>query len=63
MVDQEAFHTQWYNKASDVVYGHEKDNVLMSHLWTMVSQNMFLRLNLIFNLVSDGNNVSFISLI
>ena len=25
-VDQEAFHTQWYNKASDVVCGHEKSN-------------------------------------
>ena len=25
-VDQEAFHTQWYKKASDVVCGHEKSN-------------------------------------
>ena len=25
-VDQEAFHTQWYKKASDVVWGHEKSN-------------------------------------
>ena len=25
-VDQEAFHTQWYNKASDVVCGHERTN-------------------------------------
>ena len=25
-VDQEAFHTQWYNKASDSVCGHEKSN-------------------------------------
>ena len=25
-VDQEAFHTQWYNKASDVVCGPEKSN-------------------------------------
>ena len=29
----------------------------------MVSWNMFLRLSLIFNLVSDGNDVFFISLI
>ena len=26
VVDQEAFHTQWYNKAGDVVCGHEKSN-------------------------------------
>ena len=26
VVDQEAFHTQWYKKASDVVCGHEKSN-------------------------------------
>ena len=25
-VDQEAFHTQWYKKASDVLCGHEKSN-------------------------------------
>ena len=25
-VDQEAFHTQWYEKASYVAYGHEKSN-------------------------------------
>ena len=25
-VDQEAFHTQWYNKAGDVVCGHKKSN-------------------------------------
>ena len=25
-VDQEAFHSQWYNKASDVVCGHGKSN-------------------------------------
>ena len=25
-VDYEAFHTQWYNKASDVGFGHEKSN-------------------------------------
>ena len=25
-VDQEAFHTQWYNKAGDVVCGHEKSD-------------------------------------
>ena len=25
-VDQEAFHTQWYKKASDVVWGHDKSN-------------------------------------
>ena len=79
-VDQEAFHTQWYNKADNVVCGHEKsdksDNefltcgdwytewmVTMSHMWTMVPRNMFWRLNLTFNLMSDGNNVFFISLI
>ena len=26
VVEQEAFHSQWYNKASDVVCGHEKSN-------------------------------------
>ena len=26
VVDQEAFHTQWYKKGSDVVCGHEKSN-------------------------------------
>ena len=26
VVDQEAFHTQWYKKASDFVSGHEKSN-------------------------------------
>ena len=26
VVDQEAFHTQWYKKASDVACGHEKSN-------------------------------------
>ena len=26
VVDQEVFHTQWYNKAGDVVCGHEKSN-------------------------------------
>ena len=26
MVDQEAFHTQWYNKAGDVVCGYEKSD-------------------------------------
>ena len=26
MVEQEAFHTQWYKKASDFVCGHEKYN-------------------------------------
>ena len=26
VVDQEAFHFQWYNKASDAVCGHEKSN-------------------------------------
>ena len=25
-VDQEAFHTQWYNKANDAVCGHEESN-------------------------------------
>ena len=25
-VDQEAFHTQWYNKTGDVVCGHEMSN-------------------------------------
>ena len=25
-VDQEAFHTQWYKKASNVVFDHEKSN-------------------------------------
>ena len=25
-VDQEVFHTQWYNKTSDAVCGHEKSN-------------------------------------
>ena len=25
-VDQEAFHTQWYNKAGDVVCGHKKSD-------------------------------------
>ena len=79
-VDQQAFHTQWYKKASNIVCGHGKSNksnsecsrvvyrrrewmVTMPHLWTVVSRNMFLRLNLIFNLVSDGNNVFFILLI
>ena len=83
VVDQEAFHTQWYKKASDVVCGHEKSNksnsecstcgewytedgnewLQMSYLRTVVSRNMFLRLNLILNLVSDGNNIFFILLI
>ena len=78
VVEQEAFHTQWYKKASDVVCGHEKSNksdsewmvyrrrewiVTMCHLLRVVSQNIFLRLNLIFNLVLDGNNVFFILLI
>ena len=82
-VDQEAFNTQWYKKASDVVCGHEKSNksnsecstcgewytedgnewLQMSYLRTVVSRNMFLRLNLILNLVSDGNNIFFILLI
>ena len=26
VVDQEAFHIQWYNKSNDVVCGHEKSN-------------------------------------
>ena len=26
VVDQEAFHIQWYKRASDVVCGHEKSN-------------------------------------
>ena len=26
VVDQEAFHFQWYNKAGDVVCGHEKSD-------------------------------------
>ena len=26
VVDQEAFHTKWYKKASDFVSGHEKSN-------------------------------------
>ena len=46
-----------------MVYRRREWMVTMSHLWTMVSRNMFLRLNLIFNLVLDGNNVFFISLI
>ena len=25
-VDQEALHTQWYKKASDIVFGYEKSN-------------------------------------
>ena len=35
----------------------------MSYLRTVVSRNVFLRLNLILNLVSDGNNIFFILLI
>ena len=46
-----------------IVYRRREGIVTMSHLWTMVSRNMFLRLNLIFNLVSDGNNIFFTSLI
>ena len=83
VVNQEAFHIQWYKKASDVVCGHEKSNksnsecstcgewytedgnewLQMSYLRTVVSRNVFLRLNLILNLVSDGNNIFFILLI
>ena len=46
-----------------MVYRRREWMVALSHLWTMVSRNMFLRLNLIFHLASDGNNIFFISLI
>ena len=46
-----------------MVYRSWEWMVAIPHLWTVVSRNMFLRLNLIFNLVSDGNNVFFILLI
>ena len=46
-----------------MAYRRREWMVTMSHLWTMVSRNMFLRLNLIFNLVSDVSNVFFIPLI
>ena len=67
VVDQETFHTQWYNKASDAVCGHEKSNKSDSEIDIQKarvnsynvsflnngSRNMFLRLNLIFHLVSE----------
>ena len=76
-VDQEAFYTQWCNKASNAVCGHEKSNKSDSENRIQKTgvngynvpfvNNGFpkhvLRSNLIFNLVSDGNNVFFISLI
>ena len=76
-VDQEAFHAQWYNKASDTVCGHEKSNKSDSENGIQRTgvngynvpfvNNRFTKqvftLNLIFNLVSDGNNIFFISLI
>ena len=46
-----------------MVYRKREWMVTISHLWTMVSRNMFLRLSLIFNFVSDGNDVFLISLI
>ena len=66
VVDQEAFHTQWYNKASDVVCGHEKFNKNSTKWLRCPIREQWLHeisLNLIFNLVSDGKNVFFISLI
>ena len=81
-VDQEAFHTQCYNKAGDVFCGHEKSDKnnnecstcgewytedgsewLQCPICEQWFHEMFLRLNPIFNLVPDGNNVFFISLI
>ena len=81
-LDQEAFHTQWYNKTSGVACGHKEskksDNEcstcgqwctedgsewLQCPIYEQWFHEIFLRLNLIFNLVSDGNNVFFISLI
>ena len=46
-----------------MVYRRWKWMIAISHLWTMVLQNRFLRLNSIFHLVRDGNNIFFISLI
>ena len=43
--------------------GTQKMRVNGCNLWTVVSRNMFLHLNLIFNLVSDGNNLFFTLLI
>ena len=66
VVDQEVFHTQWYNKASDVVCGHEKFNKNSTKWLRCPIREQWLHeisLNLIFNLVSDGKNVFFISLI
>ena len=39
-----------------MVYRRQEWIVTMSHLWRVVSRNMFLCLNLVFNLVSEGNN-------
>ena len=83
VVDQEAFHIQWYKRASDTVCGHEKSNKGDSKCSTYgewyiedrrkwlqcpickqwFHETFFKRLNLIFNLVSDGSNVFFILLI
>ena len=41
MVDQEAFHTQWYKKASDAVCGHEKSNqriVSVQREWNVIQK-------------------------
>ena len=46
-----------------MVYRRWKWMIAISHLWTMVLQNRFLRLNSIFHLVRDRNNIFFISLI
>ena len=47
----------------EMVYRRREWMVTMSHLRAMISRDKFLRLNLIFNLVSDENNVFFFSLI
>ena len=82
VVDQEAFHTQWYSKAGNVVCGHEKsdksDNECLTcgerytengSEWLNVPfvNNAFTKYVFTFksnfNLVSDGNNVFFNSLL
>ena len=67
-VDQEAFHTQWYNKASDVVCGHERTNKSDNELFCInmyrITQERFSyprlpNLPLFFPfLVSDGMNIN-----
>ena len=76
-VDQKTFHAQWYNKTSDTVCGYEKSNKSDSENGIQRTgvngynvpfvKNRFTKhvfsFKSNFYVVSDGNNVFFISLI